>query len=256
MGQMGWRYKGRDWLHKELLEYAKDYPAHFPYSPEILSAMFPEQERAFYSPTMLTGCPRQEVLKRETDFYPEPEKVYKAWRGTLAHTMLEHLRHEQGAILEKRFDAVLPLGDGRGVLLRGKPDKVLPEQGLVIDYKTLKEVISVPKETWTPQLSSYKWLLHHNGVEVERGIIQQISMDEAKMIDVELWDLESTEAWLRGRMLKFVGVLEREYDLEHLPPMLDYAIDNNAWLCRTPKGGGKAWCPVAEACFALAHKGI
>lgn len=254
MPQAGWYFQGRNWTNEELKAYAADHLDEVPYDPAIIDNMWNGRERNFYSPTMMTGCPRQEVLKRLEDYYLEPEKAYKAWRGTLAHTMLENLKHEADAVLEKRFKALLPLGDGSGVWMFGKPDKIVPSKTRLIDYKTLEEVKSTPKDGWTPQLSSYRWLLGKNGIEINEAVIQQISMGKAKRLPVEMWDLDYTEEWLRGRMSMFKGTLDGWFSLDNLPPMLDFILDPNAWLCRKQKDG-KAWCPVQAQCFAHARAG-
>jgi hypothetical protein len=271
--QVGWEYGGRTWTQEEMLAYARTYPPDFPYPPEVVKAMFQgrAQQRSFPSPTMVAGCARRVTLERLTDWTQEPQKAYQSFRGTMAHTLLEHLDHEEDAVLERRVRLSIRLPDGRDMLLAGKPDKVVPSQNLLLDYKTLPEIKRQPKDGWTPQLSSYRYMLvtpheylarewkdldgtrheewlPEDPLDITRGQIAQLTMGDMAKLEIELWPLEATLAWLRGRMQLHAGNFDGTYDLDHLAPVLQYGLDSDAFLCTGRRKDGKEvtrpWCSV------------
>lgn len=278
--QVGWEYEGRIWTQEELLEYAKTYPPEFPWTPEMLRAMF-HRERVGVgaSPSTLVSCPRKLVLERETEWTQEPEKAYAAFRGTMAHTLLEHLKHEPDAICERRVRVLVDLQDGRQMWLSGKPDKLVPSQRLIVDYKTLKELKSTndPKGSWTPQVSTYRWMLSQDhewldeetdtwhpeeGFLYERGQIAQLTMEAAGKVELRLWPLDATADWVRVRMReKFAGVFDGTYNLDNLPPPLQVGLDSDTYLCfgrkdrKTGQEITRPWCNVFESCRRYMREG-
>jgi hypothetical protein len=271
MPQAGWLMEVEpgvyeEWSHGEVMEYALTYPDNFPYTPQMLHRMFVHQERDYISATMLSSCPREMALRNLIDYYVPPDYAYGADRGTGMHEFMEGLEdvyaasdepHEEGAIIERTLEVGLELPDGRVILLRSTPDKVLPKERLLIDYKSLEEVQVRPKSSWIPQMSVYRWMLHQRGIEVDRCLIQQLSMKKPGRMAVELWPLEKTERYLYDRVPRFAGIFDGSFDVDRLlPPQLDFKLDSDtAWKCQS-RGGKPAWCPVQEQCFALAGKGI
>lgn len=284
MPQTHWIWNREQWPHDELMDYSSEYRVEFPYPPEMLHVMWQPEERTYISPTMLADCTRQAALKRLLPYGEYPDHAYARYRGTMGHVMLEEgqrkLRRDLGiemdAILEQPLEVKIRFpgrtflhrywdsdinpatGSQTGwveeevdwLLLRGTPDKVLPSKKLLIDYKTIKEIVSTPKAGWTPQLSCYRWMLHHNGIEIERAIIQQVSMKVPARIEIDLWPLDATEQYIMSRALRFAPVLDGSITLDNLPPMLDPVLDaDQVWLCNS------SWCPVQYQCKKLKAEG-
>lgn len=252
MGQVGWIINGEKIRHEDALVLAETYPDGWHYDANMLSQMFQEFQRNFMSPTMFTGCRRRAVLERTTDYWLEPDKAWALLRGTLAHKLLEGGRHEHGALLEQRLACEVPLPDGRTVVIKGQPDKVVPAQRLLIDYKTVDEIANTPKDSWVSQLSCYRWMLHQHDIVVDRAFIQEIGTKRPHRLWLTkyLWDLPTTEAYIIDRAAHFAGVFDGTFDLENLPAPLDFVLDKDqTWQCFPTKYTG-VWCPVQQACFA------
>lgn len=284
MGQVGWLVDGVPWLHEDLLAYAETYPGDFDYTPQMIRAMFVDAERAYVSATMIGSCPRELALRNldPNGYYVPLEYAYGAYRGTVLHEHMEDLEswggtfaaevkrsflragtHEPDAIIERPIELDLLLPDGSTVLLKSTPDKVVSSEGLLIDYKSIDEVISTPKASWEAQLSVYRWMLHKTGIEVSRAFIQQISMKRTKRLPIELWDLGTTEAYIFERVPQFAGIFDGTYGVDTtvpentvLPPPLDFQLDAElAWKCNG-RNGKESWCPVSERCKELARRGV
>lgn len=252
MPQRGWIINGERMTHAEAMAYAWGYPANFDYTPQDLEEMYQDHLRTYISPTMFSGCARQEVLKRTVDYWLDPDKVWALRRGTLAHKLMEDGTHEPDAILEQKLACEVLLPDGRTLTLRGTPDKVVPSKKLLIDYKTIKQLTGVAKGHWIAQLSCYRWMLWQHGIEVERAFIQQIGMERPKRLYIPLHPLAWAEQYIIRRAPQFVGVVDGTFDLDHLPPLLNFTLDTDAtWQCYARKGPGSAWCPVADQCMRL-----
>lgn len=260
-----------------MLAYARTYPVDLPYTPEMLKDMFVDKPRSFPSPTSIASCPRKLVLERDGEWSQEPVKSYQAFRGTMAHTLLEHLRHEPDAILERRVRVWVTLPDGRRMQLAGKPDKVVPSQNILLDYKTLAEIKRQPKDSWVPQLSTYRFILstpheylvedtsdwvEEGPMDISRGQIVQLTMGDAAKLELNLWPLDATLDWIRGRMAQHVGVYDGTYNLENLPPVLQVGLDSDSYLCfgRRDKVSkreiSRPWCNTFKLCRQKAREGI
>lgn len=296
--QVGWEYDNKIYTHEEMLALARTYPPGFPWTPEMIKAMYSrERVGVGASPSTLVSCPRKLVLERETEWTQEPEKAYAAFRGTMAHTLLEHLSHEPDAICERRVRVLVDLLDGRQMWLSGKPDKLVPSQSLIVDYKTLKELKgpNSPKDSWTPQLSTYRWMLSQDhewldeealedeklrlgrrltleeesrfwhpeeGFLYERAQIAQLTMEAAGKVELRLWPLDATASWVRGRMRgHFASVFDGTYNLDNLPPVLQVGLDSDTYLCwgrrdkKTGKEISRPWCNVYQSCRAAMKEG-
>jgi hypothetical protein len=252
MPQAYWMYQKKRWTKEEMEAYAATHPLDFPYDPEMLDAMWQHSEREFLSPTMLNSCARQVALKR---LVPYGEYLRNAWtrfRGNLGHLLMEHTKLKlPGVVREERMVVKVAL-DGHIYEIYGKPDKYVVHDQLLVDYKTVEELVDINTEKgrkklngWATQLSLYRWMLHHNGVPIERAIISEIHMHEPARIEVPLWPLENVEVYIRERLLAgFKDVFT--CDLDSLPPTLK-PDDDMFWLCNSP------WCPVSYPCKQLAQ---
>jgi len=111
---------------------------HCPFTPPIVRGIIANnqpRDLMGYSVTELIGCHRRVVLKEEVDYWIEPSQAYWAFRGQLAHSIVEGYHNGDGELIERRFYADLD-----GMLITGQPDVVYPDEGLVVDYKTTKRV--------------------------------------------------------------------------------------------------------------------
>lgn len=215
------------------------------------------RERTYPSPSMLPSCPRQVALKRFIEYYVPIRHNWVTYRGTIAHTMMEHEPQEEAAVLEQTVRMPVTLSDGRVIEMQGKPDKHVklepseehPGQWILIDYKTISELTSKPKLHWIWQTNVYAEMLRHNGVLIDRIIIQQIGMDDARQIDVDLKPSEAIRDYIRVRLDKHIGSFDGSFTFTNLPPMLN-AVDDptEVWLCNS------GWCPVERECKQLAKE--
>jgi len=263
--QVGWLVKDkkgdyRPISHDKLMAFARTYPKGFHYTPEMLDGMFQHQERDYMSPTMLANCPREVVLRRQLDYYVCVDYAWPAYRGTIGHAIMENsLKQEPDAIIEKRLMCEFILKpSGERIILAGTPDKVLPSQGLLVDYKTIQERdLGATKNYWIPQLSAYRWMLLQHGIVITRALIQQVGMMRPHRVELELWDLDRTERWLNARIHQFKGAFDGTYDIERLlpPPVTFLTEPDVAWKC-IARNGKPAWCSVQEECFALQEQGL
>lgn len=255
MPQKFWKWNDKLIPHEEMRDYAKLFPTDFPYSPAMLDIMFQRDERGFASPTMLSGCVRQLVLKLNTDYGEKPEHAWTRARGKAWHDWLQHEKLPRGSIVERRYEIEIQLDDGRSIEFSGQPDLLIPLADgtwLLVDYKTVKDLENSGKASWQLQMSCYKWLLSKYGIEVSRIFIQQISMKANMRTEIiPLSDVE-IENYIHDRIIKVADALDGVYNMENLPPMLDAALDKDLiWLC-----GSHNWCPVRELCFNLHNKEI
>ena len=94
------------------------------------------------------------------------------------------------------------------------------------------EVIGPPraKRDHVLQLSLYRLLLHHNGLEVDTGALVYMDMDTQCRIPVDLLPLEDAERYLRERVALAVQ--------PDLPPIL--TDEDEVWACD--------YCPVRHVC--------
>jgi len=88
-----------------------------------------------YSATELLGCPRKVVLREQEDFWVKPNQAYWAFRGKLAHSIVELGHQDPDVVLEERFYA-----DLAGMVVTGQVDLLYTAKRHLVDYKTTKQV--------------------------------------------------------------------------------------------------------------------
>lgn len=106
-------------------------PTWAPYNYELLNAALGEiQERGdAISTTALTSpCPRSTVLERKESYILSVDAIWRAFRGTMVHYVLEHAARP-GSIAEHRF--FMELAPGQEISC--SPDLVTPDT--IWDYK-------------------------------------------------------------------------------------------------------------------------
>ncbi len=250
MSQVGWVIEGKRYSHAEAMAYARTYPDGLAFGADLLDQMYQANLRTYISPTMFSGCVRAEVLKRETDYWLDPAKAWPLLRGTVAHLIMERGAHEPDAVLETSLSCEVKLLDGRTVTLKGTPDKVVPSQRLLVDYKSIDVVTDTPKDYWIAQLSCYRWMLAQHEIPIDRAYIQQISMKTTKRLWLDLWPLDKAERYIQERAAKFAGVVDGTYTLENLPAPFNFTLEaDSTWQCG-PLRNGDVWCAVQQQCMA------
>ena len=123
-------------LDTVLLESLNGDPRWSSWDYELLAAAIGElQDRGSHiSTTALTGpCPRSTVLERKEPYVASIDDLWRAFRGTMIHYVLEYTARP-GSIAEARFFATL---DGRHEI-SCSPDLVWGDT--IKDYKNTKEV--------------------------------------------------------------------------------------------------------------------
>ncbi|MBN1936763.1 MAG: hypothetical protein JW934_19030 [Anaerolineae bacterium] len=92
-----------------------------------------------FTATELLGCLRKVRLKREHDYYLDPEELYWAFRGQMMHNAAKRwVKNEDAdAIAERRFTARVFL-DAEPI--SGQPDLVYKDRGHVLDFKTARRL--------------------------------------------------------------------------------------------------------------------
>ncbi len=252
-----------------------------PFTPPLVKGLSESnlpRELPAYSATEVLGCLRQVVLRDQEPYYIQPARAYWAFRGKLAHGILEYAaQDEPDVMLETRFYAELA-----GQLFTGQIDLFYPGRGHLVDYKTTKAVPESikqyicpacqsvmradryryrkgtkatcgacgavhqandlapeilppqPYSSHTAQLNAYAWLLAQAGYSVQTAEIVYLDMSEVLRVPVELWDLETTQAYLEARMQEFEIL-----DLAGLPEGVQGNADEE-WRCN--------YCPVFAAC--------
>lgn len=92
-----------------------------------------------FTATELLGCLRKVRLKREHDYYLDPEELYWAFRGQLMHEVAKRWvrRDDEDAIAERRFTARVFL-DAEPI--SGQPDLIYKDRGHIVDFKTTRRL--------------------------------------------------------------------------------------------------------------------
>ena len=181
------------------------------------------------SVTSLTGCARQTFLKGAEDFYQRPDEQYWAYRGTIGHTMVEQGAGED-VLAEQQFARELRLPSGRTLRITGRPDEIVPERKLLVEYKTTDRPPKTPSFQHIAQLNAYRWLVTPEH-PIERLGIVYLTMRGVQKASVPIWPDEQVERFLAERAAELVQARETgEWP----------AMTVDTWMC--------TYCPVAKAC--------
>jgi hypothetical protein len=131
-----------------------------------------------YSVTLLGGCLRQKYYDAMLPYRQYPSKGWAAYRGTLAHSLLERAA-DPGAIVERKLVKSLD-----GVPLVGKPDEIRPLQKLIVDYKTKEKLPrglgDLGMDKYISQLNAYRWLCA-GGSDYKTGEVVDYEIDELRL---------------------------------------------------------------------------
>jgi len=125
--------------------------------------------------TDLVGCSNRYHLARR---YPEL-KIQLNYSpllvmGRVLHIGLERILEEKwpGVQLEKPVEKTISLDDGRIVKITGMIDAYIPEEGLIIEFKTSRADHDLPLQHHVLQLQIYM-----NMLRAERGLLFYINPD-------------------------------------------------------------------------------
>jgi hypothetical protein len=164
------------------------------------------------STTALIDAPqRRALLHRHADSIQEDVSgMVWALMGQAVHHILERSEVD-GVVVEERLYA-----DAGGWKVSGQFDRYNPKTRALQDYKvTTVYKLQGDKKDWTRQLNVLRWLCHKNDIEVDRLQICTILRDwshsrslrdgsypktNVVMVDIEMWPLEQTEAYVMGRV--------------------------------------------------------
>lgn len=192
------------------------------------------------SVTTLSACPRSVFIDRHTEGYSYPSSMYWAFRGQIAHKIMEEGCVHSDGVMEKRFEK-----EWRdGMKISGTPDLIIPSQRVLKDFKTTKAVPSyvnkdgmiLAYENHRVQVNLYRWLVPY---EIEEMEIVYFSMEETLICPVEIWPDEAkrkTDMTVDRYMEEHLVPLKMALDSETMPP---YA---KTWAC-------DEYCGSAETCF-------
>lgn len=139
------------------LELSMEDPKWSPWPWELLNALFSEyQDRGdnITSSSLVSHCPRAQVLARREDYVEELRALYIPFRGTMVHRTLEAYAHAE-AIAEHRFYTKVG-----GIEVSCAPDHFT------------RTVLSDYKVTENPPMYSYPWADHSEQVQFNAFIVR------------------------------------------------------------------------------------
>lgn len=119
-----------NWLPLDEALAASADPKWAPWTQVMLRAMFDQhQERDYISTsTLVSHCPRAEVIKRTMDYVDDLASMYVPFRGTAVHALMESYAGPED-IAEARFWTEVD-----GVEISCSPD-IITASGQLLDYK-------------------------------------------------------------------------------------------------------------------------
>lgn len=201
----------------------------------------------FPSVTALTSwihyCPRKMVLEHNLNYYINPYSMAWAYRGTGVHKANEAVEYV-GAIKEQ----LVELKVGKYVL-KGTPDLVLPDQGILIDYKTRKScpcdenhinVGQLIKPNYALQLNIYALALAPK-IKIEKMFLEYFFFEGeipcySVPVDIDLVNTQKViNKYLPEMMEKVKGGILPDYQ---------ECSKKFKWMC-------DGYCDVVEECKAF-----
>lgn len=173
-------------------------PCQFVYP--ILKGMVANErkERDGIHVTGLLNCLRKVVLDTRHDVFIRPEQTYWAFRGQLAHAIVE-LAQSDDAVAERQF-----VREIKGIPIIGTPDVIYPDQRLLVDYKT---TAMTPRKGPYPhhvmQVNIYRWLVRRH-FRIEHLEIAYMDMKQTVRLRAPVMKLKEVEEFIlpRAKALK------------------------------------------------------
>lgn len=173
-------------------------------------------EKSDISVTQLIAPPQQVALKRKhrDEMTEDASDMIWSLLGQAVHSVLERAEDDLGSVMvEQRMYA-----DVEGWKLSGQFDRYDLKSSVIQDYKITSawSVCGKPKPEWIAQLNVLRWLAHvHLGHHPETLQIVAILRDHkpseaakggdyprvpVAVIDIPVWPLDDTEAYIRERI--------------------------------------------------------
>ena len=212
------------------------------------------------SATMFNGCPREHAIKKNHEWYVDPDLTYTRAIGSLTHKGAE-MAIELGETdtsqfeTEKRYYRSFTMADGRVATVSAQLDVLIAEPDgtyIIQDYKVTDSLAPsklVRKvKSYVPQLSIQRWILAGQGKEVSRADLhfmvhknhRRINLfpdGEPDMPEACLMSLEETELYIDELLPTLYDGLEGN----KMPPVITDPVEY--WRCR--------YCDVADVCREL-----
>jgi hypothetical protein len=220
----------------------------------------PKNQEDHLSVTTIINPVQQHVLKCRHHEEVEEDASERLWSllGSACHYVLEH-GEDATTIKEERLEEVVD-----GVKLSGQMD--LLGQDSIEDYKvtSVYSYIYSPngKPEWVKQLNIYRWL-SRKIFDIKRLTINMILRDHQgskakqdpaypqipfKSIDLEVWPLEKTEAYIKERIAAFKA--SAALPDNQLPPCTDEEMWAKETTWAIMKEGRKT---ALKVCYSLAE---
>ncbi len=203
------------------------------------------------SVTSMLSCLRKTYFERTRPYDSPAILFWYPYRGTILHTGLQTDALKDW-ICERRYSAAL-----NGIGISGQIDAYHAPSRTLWDYKTAHEGklsalmrFGLPK-SHIQQVNAYRWLLHQNGIEVDRMRITYLSMMHVVTTGVIGGPVSlpavpvMTDDEVEGLLSERAGQLKRAFDLGEIPIYTD--ADTRRWLCRD-------YCPVKNFCDEMGDR--
>lgn len=272
---------------EEILDEAYRADPHWsPWSYELLAASIGEIEErgSNISTTALTSpCPRSVVIERMEDYIGDVDTLWRAFRGTMVHYVLEAAQRPN-SVAEVRFFA--PIGDD---VISCKPD-LITEDGQLWDYKNTAKVPrwNNPYPNHVEQLQLNRWIVNNavkwekddkeyplqldvRSMKFEHLVIMYLDLDGPKPLEyMESIDVPTTskDAKSKTKKVRLPGVWDDERVLDMLLPRFNAMRAALESYPKFPKiaqqvwGGPPTWacpgypyCPLRGQCTASRYPG-
>lgn len=216
----------------------------------------PQNELKRISVSTIKDSPRIHFLKVNHWDELEEDVADGLWKmlGTAIHTLLERADKSE-SIKEQRIDVELD-----GITISGQMD--VRDNDEITDYKSTSvwTIIYNPggKKEWIQQLNIYAWLVWKSlGKKINKLSVNAILRDHTgskvaegsnypkipfAMVNLPVWTVEQTEAYLKGRIALFkgcVGLKDNELPL---------CTDEEIWLKKGKAGRCEKYCQVNKFC--------
>jgi len=228
-----------------------------------------------YSASELPNPPRQVILSQRHDHEVEEDVTDRIWMlfGSAGHYVLEKANDDK-SLTEERFTVMME----NDIVLSMKPDRLCPledryrkELGIapgdeVYHLRDLKissvwsYIFREEKDDWQAQTNIYRYGLNRIGFPVAKISIELLMRDwsrsewikkggpephndyppcQVAVIDIPVWDMERTEAYIEGRIGLFEDAKkQKDDDLPFCTPEERWAKPDRFAVMK--KGGKKA----------------
>lgn len=205
--------------------------------------------------TALLSSTRCTYLERTTNYAAKPSQLYWAFRGQIAHKIVEGAGEDENVLRERReYRRTI-----EGIEVSGQFDELLLKQGVVRDYKTCKKVprYDTPYSNHAEQLNVLRWILAFpepfeddsclaafiyqwsEDLGVKKLEVIYLDMDQPKKCQAKMWSLDKAEEFVGER----AKALRKAFDTGICPPYSTITA-KDTWKCA-------GYCHVTQECHDL-----